>query len=645
MTLPPQQQVPIQTPLSILERYKSGTYNPIDTAITSTQTTVPQQTVPQQTTIVPSTIVQQPTQPSGISSFSQGIYSGAERVASVIETGMGVADIGARRIQRMLPGAVSDIYGGIYQVGRGLVFTGEAGVVRTAGMIPGGVETIARQPEMIPTFVAAGISTQISGLREGVTERPLQTIGEFAVMTAIGEGAGRVVSKGVSIIKSTASEISGIQNISKYNRMVAEVQPTGARSMIELESSFKPSIEEYNLLAREVPASINLGRGASIRGETMSPIEFVPGRSVSLEQYRYDVAERMTVTGTTQPRIGVAQEASLSGAAVKAETAPIRTMRELEQTFETPPSIEGYNRMVTEKVPQRSAYVEVIGGQGYYKQSSFAGLEAEMFPKTPVIEKLSLESSPLAKALKSGKPISVEDFLLVKPVSSLRTRTPHVSSSSTSALRRSMRSGGFRTTKEFDTDFPTAELFMGSQKKTLQVGQVTSTETFQSNVRDIFAQTDIQDIRTKSSQVTALRVKEKQEQLPAHLQAGGQFNVDLQEQDQRMIQMQFQEQLQEQLQGQITKQVTRQTTRDDTTLRMPEFFPGKGEKVDIKNMFAGSSPFEPDSGGRKRKRKIREYTVRNPIADLEDVIGSFEISPRTKRKASRKSSKKRNKRK
>jgi len=149
---------------------------------------------------------QTPQTVSDMSQFSRDIYSGASRVAAVIGTGMGIADIGARRIERQLPGGLSEFYGATYELGKGIFLSAPRSIVDMSGMIPGGVETISKNVPMLPAFAAAGIISQVSGLQEGFSQRPIQTIGELIGMGAMGE-AGKVVRFREVKIPTAAGEV------------------------------------------------------------------------------------------------------------------------------------------------------------------------------------------------------------------------------------------------------------------------------------------------------------------------------------------------------------------------------------------------------------------------------------------------------
>ncbi len=144
---------------------------------------------------------QVPQTSSDMSQFSRDIYGGASRVAAVIGTGMGIADIGARRIERALPGGFSELYSGTYELGKGIFLSAPKATVETAGMIPGGVETLARNVPLVPAFAAAGVLSQVSGLQEGFSQRPLQTIGELIGMGAMGEGVSLGTVRGFRAVR------------------------------------------------------------------------------------------------------------------------------------------------------------------------------------------------------------------------------------------------------------------------------------------------------------------------------------------------------------------------------------------------------------------------------------------------------------
>jgi len=79
---------------------------------------------------------------------------------------------------------------GSYVGGYGLTSVGN--VVEMAGMIPGGVETIAKRPDVIkPALVTGAISVPVSTATQ-IKEDPAQLVSDLAVFSALGYSAGKV---------------------------------------------------------------------------------------------------------------------------------------------------------------------------------------------------------------------------------------------------------------------------------------------------------------------------------------------------------------------------------------------------------------------------------------------------------------------
>ena len=77
-------------------------------------------------------------------------------------------------------------------LGYGIAFHGPAAAVEMAGMIPGGVETIARKPSIVAPAAVFGMYTMGKGMFEGLTQRPGQTIGELITVGAISKGTPKI---------------------------------------------------------------------------------------------------------------------------------------------------------------------------------------------------------------------------------------------------------------------------------------------------------------------------------------------------------------------------------------------------------------------------------------------------------------------
>jgi hypothetical protein len=71
------------------------------------------------------------------------------------------------------------------RVGYGIAFSGTAGAVEMAGMVPQAAETMARRPSIIPVAVAVGAVTMGKGMYHGATTDPARMAGEFIAFGAI----------------------------------------------------------------------------------------------------------------------------------------------------------------------------------------------------------------------------------------------------------------------------------------------------------------------------------------------------------------------------------------------------------------------------------------------------------------------------
>ena len=153
---------------------------------------------PQQTVTLPAKAafhVQPAVKP--MSQTSQTIHQKATQVSNVIDMWSAQADAGAKIIQSKLPEGIGKLYEGTYSLGKGIFLNAPKATVQMAGMIPGGVETIVKNPNIIPAAVTTGVAMQVTGLKEGLTQRPHETIGEFIGMGVIGYG----VSKSIPNVK------------------------------------------------------------------------------------------------------------------------------------------------------------------------------------------------------------------------------------------------------------------------------------------------------------------------------------------------------------------------------------------------------------------------------------------------------------
>jgi hypothetical protein len=138
--------------------------------------------------------------PSGtISPISKRIHEESARVAWVARGFEGKIDPRVRDIERALgfhskaiPKPVRWTGEQAKQIGYGVAFSGPAAAVEMAGMVPGGVETIARKPSIVPAAATLGLFEMGRGMWHGVTTSPARTVGEFITMGAISKGVPRI---------------------------------------------------------------------------------------------------------------------------------------------------------------------------------------------------------------------------------------------------------------------------------------------------------------------------------------------------------------------------------------------------------------------------------------------------------------------
>ncbi len=84
-----------------------------------------------------------------------------------------------------IPAPIRRVGGQAKRVGYGIAFTGTAGAVEMAGMVPQAAETMARRPEIIPAAVGVGLVTMGRGMYHGAVTDPARMAGEFIAFGAI----------------------------------------------------------------------------------------------------------------------------------------------------------------------------------------------------------------------------------------------------------------------------------------------------------------------------------------------------------------------------------------------------------------------------------------------------------------------------
>ena len=134
-----------------------------------------------------------------ISDISKRIHEETARVAKVARGFEKQVDPYARDIERALgfhkaaiPKPVRWAGEQAKQLGYGIAFHAPAAAVEMAGMMPAGVETIARRPKIVPAAAALGLYMMGESAYKGFTTAPGRTAGEFIGIGAIAKGIGEV---------------------------------------------------------------------------------------------------------------------------------------------------------------------------------------------------------------------------------------------------------------------------------------------------------------------------------------------------------------------------------------------------------------------------------------------------------------------
>lgn len=137
--------------------------------------------------------------PQQISDMSRRIHEETARVAKVARGFEKQVDPYARDVERALgfhktaiPQPVRWTGEQVKQLGYGVAFHAPAAAVEIAGMVPGGVETIARKPSIVPAAAALGLFEMGRGTWHGMTTAPGRTIGELVGVAAISKGMPKV---------------------------------------------------------------------------------------------------------------------------------------------------------------------------------------------------------------------------------------------------------------------------------------------------------------------------------------------------------------------------------------------------------------------------------------------------------------------
>lgn len=198
--------------------------------------------------------------------------------------------------------------------------------IETVGMIPGGLEVIARRPQVFPTALQYGVGETISSLSEEITTRPGQVVSDILVSGLFFKGLGtlprpkisfrpgrlfgetRAIREYRTMLRESPKPFLKAVDIASYNRMVAEniksvSRPSTFGKMFgasrippTLEVRKSPTTELHNLVTGERTvfmkqgAAYLVGRGTPVyEPRTTGFIK----RGLGVEEYNKMVAERM----------------------------------------------------------------------------------------------------------------------------------------------------------------------------------------------------------------------------------------------------------------------------------------------------------------------------------------------------------------
>jgi hypothetical protein len=127
---------------------------------------------------------------------------------------------------------------------RGMIITAPPATAEMAGMIPPGVEILARNPRIIPAAAGAGLIMQARGTYEGIKTRPYEFLGEQVGIGLLTMGVGKgikfvsPVEFGVAKIPTGRTLPKGTPEVNAYTMFIGKrpltFAETGGRSLFGL---------------------------------------------------------------------------------------------------------------------------------------------------------------------------------------------------------------------------------------------------------------------------------------------------------------------------------------------------------------------------------------------------------------------------
>jgi len=147
-----------------------------------------------------------------MSDLSMRMHTATSRVARVIR---GFERPVMERVSHVEESAGVRIPTPVKEFAAGVAFGAPATMVEMAGMVPGGVETLAKHPRVLPAAAAYGTYEMGRGMWKGITEHPIRTAGEFVAMGAIAKGAPETIGKIHETIRFRGKEYVPVESIAE----------------------------------------------------------------------------------------------------------------------------------------------------------------------------------------------------------------------------------------------------------------------------------------------------------------------------------------------------------------------------------------------------------------------------------------------
>jgi len=211
---------------------------------------------------------------------------------------------------------------GSYVGGYGLTSVGN--VVEMAGMIPGGVETIAKRPDVIkPALVTGAISVPVSTATQ-IKEDPAQLVSDLAVFSALGYGAGEVGG----FVKAKTPKI-----VPRYEKLsLVEMKSGGAAP------TFEPLPYGKTITVFDKPA-LSYAGGKISRGAPPAPSELIAGKTITAFSKSEIAAFESTLKAYSPSELSYFQTGKTIASKVYETNKPIYKPTKFEITSENIPDV------------------------------------------------------------------------------------------------------------------------------------------------------------------------------------------------------------------------------------------------------------------------------------------------------------------